>query len=182
VSSKSRVPLAALAPASPHLVAHRAMLAESARLGPIADLACGRGRQAIAAARWGLPVVGVDRNPQFLRELLERSRDLALPIECVLSDLEAPSPLPLTPGSCGAVLVFRFLFRPLAPLIEGLLAPGGLLLYETFTLAQADREGGPNNPAFLLAPGELARLFPGLETLACTEGAATACLAARKPR
>ena len=168
--------------ASPHLLAHRSLLEEAVRLGPVADLACGRGRNAVEVGQWGLPVVGVDRNPDFLAEL--KSRTGGLRVRSVRADLESSAPLPLAAGCCGAVLVFRFLYRPLAPRLETLLAPGGVLLYETFTLAQADRPGGPNNPAFLLGPGELAGLFPGLETLSCEEDATSglARLAARRPR
>jgi SAM-dependent methyltransferase len=149
----------------------------------VADLACGRGRHALAVAGWGLPVLGVDRNARFLAELQRRAVAPALPVQAIRADLEAGARLPLRPGSCGAVLVFRFLFRPLAPHIEALLAPGGLLLYETFTEAQAEREAGPSNPAFLLADGELPRLFPGLRVLSYREqpGQGVASLAATKP-
>ncbi len=91
-------------------------------------------------------------------------------------------------GSCGAILVFRFLFRPLAPEIETLLRPGGLLLYETFTVHQRELPGGPRNAAFLLADDELPALFPGLEILDYWQGVtddpnptALARLAARRP-
>ena len=174
----------ALAPVSAHFAAYRATLMASARLGPVADLACGRGRHAVAAAGWGLPVVAVDRNPRLIGELEDRARASGLPVACVRADLEAQgSALPLRPGSCGAVLVFRFLFRPLAPAITNLLAPGGLLLYETFTRVQAQRPGGPNNPAFMLDEDELPALFPGLHTLAYADDAESGCarLAAQKP-
>jgi hypothetical protein len=49
------------------------------------------------------------------------------------------------------------------------LAPGGLLVYETFTRAQAAR-GKPTNPDFLLKPGELLDLVRPLEVLASREG------------
>jgi hypothetical protein len=62
------------------------------------------------------------------------------------------------------------------------------LLFETFTVHQAEFATGPRNPAFLLAEGELPELFPSLEVLAFWEGvtngsspAAVARLAARKP-
>ena len=175
-------PLSPLDGASPHLLAHRSLLEESARLGPVADLACGRGRNAVEVGSWGLPVVGVDRNRKFLTELQQRTRGTS--VRAVRADLESAAPLPLAPGSCGAVLVFRFLYRPLAPRLETLLAPGGVLLYETFTVAQLERPGGPKNPAFLLGPSELAGLFPGLETLSWEDDASSglARLAARRPR
>jgi hypothetical protein len=74
------------------------------------------------------------------------------------------------PGSCGAILVFRFLFRPLAAAICEALAPGGLLLYETFTVAQRALGSGPRRAEFLLEPGELGALFASLACLAYTEG------------
>jgi hypothetical protein len=85
--------------------------------------------------------------------------------------------------------VFHFLFRPLAATIAAALRPGGLLLYETFTLEQAALEWGPSNPEFLLAPGELPTLFSSLEILDHWEGrtagerpSALARLAARRRR
>ena len=138
----------------------------------------------MAAAAWGLRVLAVDRNPAYLNELNQRAQGSELPIDCIRTNLEAPSSaLPLADGSCGAVMVFRFLFRPLAPSIVRLLAPGGLLVYETFTLAQAQREGGPNNPAFMLRPGEISELFPDLQPLSWEEDPVDACarLVARKP-
>ena len=103
------------------------------------------------------------------------------------ADLEAAAQIPLRPGSCAAVLVFRYLHRPLARGIVEVLAPGGLLLYETFTLDQRKLGYGPKNEGFLLKPNELAGLFPGLETLSYWEGttadekpAAVARLVARR--
>jgi glutamate-1-semialdehyde 2,1-aminomutase len=40
--------------------------------------------------------------------------------------------------------------------------PGGLLVYKTYTRAQAKLAGGPKNPAHLLEPGELLHLAGGL--------------------
>jgi hypothetical protein len=86
------------------------------------------------------------------------------------------------------VLVFRYLHRPLMPWIAGLLAPGGLLVSETFTRAQRRLGWGPARDAFLLEPGELPTLFPSLEALVYEEGptdeprpAETARLLARRP-
>ena len=89
---------------------------------------------------------------------------------------------------CGALLVFRYLHRPLCAALAASLRPGGLLLYETFTTAQRELGYGPRNPAFLLEPGELPRLFPELEILETWEGlspgptpSALARLLARRP-
>lgn len=167
-------------------VAELPRLREAARLGPLLDLACGRGRHALAAAREGLPVLGLDRNAGFLRELVAAA--IGLPLRAARADLETGRGIPVGGGSCGAVLVFRFLFRPLARDISAALAPGGLLLYETFTIHQRELGYGPSNSDFLLEPGELPLLFTGLEPLSHWEGMtsgekpwAVARLAARRP-
>ena len=66
--------------------------------------------------------------------------------------------------------MFCFLFRALAPALGDLLAPDGLLLYETFTTRQPALGWGPRNPDFLLRPGELRELFPNLVVLHYWEG------------
>jgi len=174
---------------SPLLVACRERLAEAARAGPVLDLACGRGRNALAAASWGIPIIAIDRNPGFLQELRAAALRDHLPVQGVRFDLEQGQGIPVRAGSCAAILVFRFLYRPLAAAIEQALAPGGLLLYETFTLNQRELGHGPSRAAFLLSPGELPTLFPGLRVELTWEGRETggarpeavARLAARKP-
>jgi SAM-dependent methyltransferase len=175
-------------PPSPLFTQELPRLRRAARLGPVADVACGRGRHALAAARLGAPVVALDRNGAALRQLGAWARERGQLVWCVRTDLETPHGTPLKTASCGAVLVFRFLFRPLLPALVECLRPGGLLLYETFTIHQRELPHGPRNPAFLLEPGELRNCFPGLEILRWEEGwfgdprpEALARLVARKP-
>lgn len=163
------------------------LVALSAR-GPIADLACGAGRNALACAAAGARAIGIDRDRAALAAMSERARDRRLPLLGVRADLESGAEIPVRALSCSAVLVFRFLFRPIARAIEGLLRPGGLLIYETFTVRQRELGQGPKNPAFLLEPGELPRLFGRLEPVHVWEGRSAgerpneiAQLVARKP-
>ena len=175
--------------ASPHVLEHLAQLREGAALGPVVDLACGRGRNALAIAEHGIPVLGVDRSAELLAELCVAARSRQLEVRAACADLESAPALPLAAGRCGAIVVCRYLHRPLAPALAALLAPGGWLLYETFTIHQRKLGYGPENPAFLLEPGELPALFPSLAIAHCWEGltdeprpAAVARLAARRSR
>jgi SAM-dependent methyltransferase len=156
---------------SDFLLAHIARLERAAPLGPVADIACGRGRHALACADRGLAVLGFDRDRERLAQLRDAARGRPGPVRAIECDLESGYGIPVRPGTCSGILVFRFLFRPLASAIETALAPGGWLLYETFTLHQRDLDYGPSNPAFLLKPGELPSLFPELEVVAYEEGA-----------
>jgi SAM-dependent methyltransferase len=157
-------------PPSPFVLAQLSALAAAARRGPVVDVACGEGRHTLALAARGIPVVGVDRDPERLRALRARAREDALPIALLRADLENAPALPWAPRRCGALLVFRYLHRPLCAALAASLAPGGVLLYETFSVAQRELGYGPKKAAFLLEPGELPRLFPGLEPLETWEG------------
>jgi SAM-dependent methyltransferase len=177
-----------IGPPSPYLLSELPRLREAAALGPVLDLACGRGRNALAVAEAGLRVAGIDRDAMALAALRAAARERGAAVPAVRADLEAGLGIPVRPASCGGILVFRFLFRPLAPAIEAALAPGGILLYETFTVDQRSLGHGPGNPAFLLEPGELPALFAGLELLHFSEGIcdgprreALARLTARRP-
>lgn len=185
-------------PPSAWFTRHADSVVAATALGPVVDLACGRGRHSLACCALGLPTVSIDRNAAFLRELDLRPTEADIQSgyrACwrVRANLEAECGIPLREGSCGAILIFRFLYRPMLRAVAEALKPGGLLLYETFIVANRELGRGPRNPAFLLEPGELRRSFSDLEILAYEEGlqdeadpgsaapAATARLAARKP-
>jgi SAM-dependent methyltransferase len=175
------LPEHAATPVSPWFTTHRALLVEASRRGPVLDLACGRGRHALAAAGLGATTLAIDRDAEALASLDRAARARQLPLQALRADLETPRGIPVRPGSCGAILVFCFLFRPLATAIVEALAPGGLLLYETFTLGQRALGRGPRRAEFLLAEGELPQLFAALEPIAVREGPtggdSPACLA-----
>lgn len=67
----------------------------------------------------------------------------------------------------GFVLVSFFLERELLPLLPDLLAPGGLLLYRTYTV-ENERLGnprGPRDPDFLLRSQELLEVYRWMRIL-----------------
>jgi hypothetical protein len=82
------------------------------------------------------------------------------------------------------VLVFFYLQRELFPAIFAALRPGGWLIYKTYTTRQRQLGGGPQNPDYLLKPGELQHAFQSMNVLRYQEqvaSIATAELVARKP-
>ena len=58
------------------------------------------------------------------------------------------------------MVVTNYLHRPLFGHLVDAVAPGGVLLYETFA-AGNERFGKPSNPDFLLRPGELLEAVRG---------------------
>jgi SAM-dependent methyltransferase len=135
---------------------------------PVLDLACGHGRHALWLAERGWPVHAVDRDETRVSALAAAAQARQLPITTEQIDLEA-SGVTLGLDTYGAVVVVHYLHRGLFPAIVAALAPGGVLVYETFTKGQASR-GRPRNPAFLLDEGELLRLVSPLTVLRWREG------------
>jgi SAM-dependent methyltransferase len=134
----------------------------------VLDVASGSGRNALFVAATGRPVHAIDRDRQALAALAERARVAGVPVTTEVVDLEAGMPA-LGTAIYGGVIVFNYLHRPLLPAIVHALAPGGVLIYETFTIGQAAR-GHPRNPAFLLQPGELRDLVQPLTVMRYREG------------
>jgi SAM-dependent methyltransferase len=147
------------------LTANRQLLPAS---GDSLDLACGSGRHAVWLAEQGFRVLAVDRDAAAITALGDESSRRGLSISSEVVDLENGQPF-LQPGTFDLIVVVHYLHRPLFPSIVNALRRGGVLVYETFTRAQAAR-GKPTNPAFLLEPGELQRLVQPLEILASREG------------
>jgi SAM-dependent methyltransferase len=125
------------------------------------DLACGSGRHVRHLAALGLRVTAVDRDAAALAPL-------ATLAETLVADLEA-GPWPLGERQFDLVLVTNYLWRPLLPHIVAALAPGGWLVYETFTQGQQS-VGRPANPDFLLCPGELLQACAGLRIVGYEDG------------
>jgi SAM-dependent methyltransferase len=130
----------------------------------VLDLACGSGRHSRALAALGCRIDAVDVDPG-------RASDLAgiAGVRFRALDLEQ-GPWPFESRQYDAIVVTNYLYRPRLPLLAQALRDGGLLVYETFA-AGNERFGRPTNPAFLLAPFELAQCFaPLLHVLAFEDG------------
>ena len=139
----SAPPAHAHAPPSDWIVRWTPLLPPAAR---VLDVACGRGRHVRWLAGAGHRVTAVDRDGSVLAPLAGLA-------ETVLADLEGGR-WPLPGRQFDAVVVTNYLWRPLFAALTAAVAPGGLLIYETFAQAHAAL-GRPRRPEFLLRPAEL---------------------------
>ena len=149
-------------PPSPWVARHSGLFRKGGR---VLDLACGNGRHAHLLAGLGLAVAAVDRDFEAILKLQ------AVPgITATQLDLEGED-WPLAGQTFDGIVVTNYLWRPRLPDLLAMLAPGGVLIYETFMLGN-EAYGKPSSPAFLLRPGELREVAQaaGLREIAFEEG------------
>jgi SAM-dependent methyltransferase len=138
-------------------------------IGPVLDVACGSGRHTRLFLEQGHDVTAVDRDTSRLGDITRHPN-----LTIIETDLEAGAdPWRPAAGTYGTVVVASYLWRPLLPALVAAIAPGGMLLYETYALGNA-RFGKPSNPDFLLAPDELKDAVAGtLDVVAYAHGEVT---------
>lgn len=140
----------------------------------VLDLACGSGRNGKLLVRHNLPVIFADISSAALNNISSELADLETAAQYWEVDFEDPVSRPLAGKKFDAILVFNYLHRPLIPDLRKSLVAGGLLFYETFTVAQAAL-GRPKNPDYLLKSGELRSWFEDWEILHYFEGMEESC-------
>jgi len=129
--------------------------------GSVLDVACGQGRHMRWFFKQNHPVTGIDKAQEAIESVASMG-------QAICADIEAgPWPLPGRRFDC--VVVTNYLWRPLLSTLVDSVAPGGLLLYETFAQGN-ETVGRPARAEFLLRPGELLQACQGLRVVAYEDG------------
>ncbi len=135
----------------------------------VLDVACGLGRHALHFSALDHPVAAVDIAQAAIDEVAKKLLPSA---QLRVADIEN-GPWPFVengaPQQFGAVVVTNYLWRALLPTLVASVAPGGVLIYETFAHGNAS-VGKPSRPDFLLRPGELLVACAGLRVVAYEDG------------
>lgn len=152
--------------------------------GRALDIATGEGRNAVYLAKKGFLVEGVDISVVGLRKARKLAAENGVKIQTVNADLNKYH---VKPNTYTTIINFYYLQRSLFPEIKAGLKPGGIVVFETYTIAQAKNPGGKSwEKEYLLEPGELKRAFSDLEILHYSETNdgknAIASLVARKKK
>ncbi len=133
------------------IVRHGKRVSPGAR---VLDVACGTGRHLRYFFEKDCRVTGIDIDISKVSAI--KNTDAIL----IKHDLEDGNPPPFGENEFDVVVVTRYLHRPLFPAIVSAVAPGGILLYETFAVGH-EKFGKPRRPEFLLRSGELREVVRG---------------------
>lgn len=123
--------------------------------GRVLDLACGYGRHAIWLAAAGYQVDAVDWNSQALAGMHEIAN-----INVMIVDIECGE-WPAKEQKYDAIVVSRYLYRPILHMLAQMLNIDGVLIYETFMIGN-EHFGKPSNPDYLLLQDELHAVYAPL--------------------
>ncbi|MGQ3685754.1 MAG: class I SAM-dependent methyltransferase [Candidatus Loosdrechtia sp.] len=125
--------------------------------GKALDIAMGEGRNAVFLAKNGFEVEGCDISEVAISKAYKLAEENGVTIHAFTADLETYK---LPENTYDVIICFYYLQRDLIPQIKNALKPGGVVVYETYTLENLEHGfGGPKNREYLLGQNELLRFF-----------------------
>jgi tellurite methyltransferase len=138
--------------------------------GHALDLGGGAGRHAIWLAQRGWRVLLADVSDQALALAAQRASEAGVTLSRRRESAAETVAWAREPGSprFDLICVFLFLVREHFPALPGMLAPGGVLAYKTYT-SDHPRFTQGHSLRNALQPGELALAYPALETVLSRE-------------
>jgi tellurite methyltransferase len=129
----------------------------------VLDMGMGEGRNAVFLARHGFKVVGIDISSVAIKKAKNLAAESGVRIDTVVASLDDYK---IAEGSYDVILCFYYVDRKLHQKMISWLKPGGILVYESYTDTHAERHKDKDfERNYLLRPGELISLFPGLKIL-----------------
>ncbi|HJX12142.1 MAG TPA: methyltransferase domain-containing protein [Dehalococcoidales bacterium] len=136
-------------------------------VGKALDVAMGNGRNAIYLAGAGFTVTGIDISAETVAAAREAARRAGVTLTAKVADLEGG--YRIEKNAYDVIICFNYLQRSLVPAMKKGVRPGGMVVYETFIIDQA-QFGRPRNPDFLLRHNELLEMFRDFRCLRYREG------------
>lgn len=131
--------------------------------GKALDIAMGEGRNAVFLAKNGFDVDGCDISEIAVEKAGELAKEQDVTIHAFVADLETYK---LPKNTYDVIACFYYLQRDLIPQMKEALKPGGMIIYETYTIENQERGfEGPKNKEYLLKPNELLDLFKDLKII-----------------
>lgn len=127
----------------------------------------GEGRNSIYLASKDFQVEGVDVSQENIENTLKLAKEKNIEISTHLVDLEKD--FFIKEENYDVIICFNFLQRSLIPHLKKGLRTGGVIVYETYIVDQA-QFGRPTNPDYLLKHNELLNLFNDFRCLRYQEG------------
>lgn len=129
----------------------------------VLDLGMGEGRNAVFMAQKGYKVTGIDISSVAVRKAQMLAKEFGVQINGVVANL---SKYKINDNSFDAIICFYYVDRPLIERMKKWLRPGGIIIYEAFTLDEQKKpDHRSEDSSYFLKNQELLRLFSEMRVL-----------------
>jgi tellurite methyltransferase len=131
--------------------------------GTVLDMGMGEGRNAVFLAQKGYKVTGIDISSVAVKKAYILAQEFGVKIKGVVASLQDYK---IQPNSFDAIICFYYVDRSLIEKIRTWLKPGGVLIYEAYTLKEKTKKR-PDlvDDNSYLKEQEPLKLFPGMRIL-----------------
>jgi len=131
--------------------------------GTVLDMGMGEGRNAVFLAQKGYKVTGIDISSVAVKKSYLLAQEFGVKIKGVVASL---SDYKIAPGTFDAIVCFYYVDRSLVEKIKTWLRPGGILIYEAYTLREkTKKKSDSSDDSEYLREQELLKLFQGMRVL-----------------
>jgi len=129
--------------------------------GTVLDMGMGEGRNAVFLAQKGYKVTGVDLSSVAVKKSYLLAQEFGVKIKGVVASLKDYK---IAPGTFDAIICFYWVDRSMVEKIKTWLKPGGVIIYEAYTVRGKEKEADTLSDNYLKEQ-ELIKLFPGMRVL-----------------
>ena len=129
--------------------------------GSVLDMGMGEGRNAVFLAQKGYKVTGVDLSSVAVKKSYLLVQEFGVKIKGIVASL---NDYKIAPSTFDAIICFYWVDRGMVEKIKTWLRPGGILIYEAYTVRGKEKEADPLSDNYLKEQ-ELIKLFSGMRVL-----------------
>ena len=148
----------------------------------VLDIGMGEGRNAVFLATKGYKVTGVDISSVAIEKSLKLARQAGVRIKALHNSVEN---LKIAENSLDAIICFYFVDRKISDQLKKWLKPGGVIIYEGYTVEHKKKFNDKSIDSYFLKSAELLRMFDEFKILKFEEpihgSELTQSIIARKP-
>lgn len=129
----------------------------------VLDMGMGEGRNAVFLAQKGYKVTGIDISSVAVKKANILAQEFGVKIKGVVASFEQYK---IQPGSYDAIVCFYYVDRSLVEKMKSWLKPGGIIIYEAFTLKEKTmKKNSRDSDSEYLREEELLKLFGDMRVL-----------------
>lgn len=122
----------------------------------VLDIGMGEGRNAVFLATKGYKVTGIDISRVAIQKARFLAKEFGVRIDTIQKSIKE---LRITPGTIDAIICFYYVDREIVETLKKWLRPGGVIIFEAYTINQKLINKMEGEDSYVLQSGELLELF-----------------------